>query len=121
ELRAARSADVSSVPTSMTTRSPSPGPAPCALGISRPASGRRASRITLAPAPSYVITARMLPRLHDFLDVRPLLEEDLGPAPLALDADGVDVRANRLLAHPALVHQDASSGPFCSASPCAGT
>src|SRR3970040_2073080 len=102
---------------------PRPRPArPRGTAESRDPTRARATDATRRPAGRGTSGPRAwLPRLHDFLDVRPLLEEDLGPAPLALDADGVDVRANRLLAHPALVHQDASSGAFSSASAAAGT
>src|SRR5207247_11185089 len=40
----------------------------------------------------------------DLLHVRPLLVEHLGAAPVALDADRVDVRPDRLEALRALVH-----------------
>src|SRR3970040_1928203 len=97
---------------------PRPRPArPRGTAESRDPTRARATDATRRPAGRGTSGPRAwLPRLHDFLDVRPLLEEDLGPAPLALDSHGVDVRADRLLAHPALVHQAASSGSAASSA-----
>src|SRR6267143_2097095 len=74
---------------------------------SHPDPRRRSSRVAWSP------------RLDDLLHIRPLLVEHLGAAFLALDADRVDVRPDRLEAFRALVHlrPPPPSPPACPRSP----